>query len=81
MRLAYGDNMEKTHKPVTAADIHETGVSMAFSYQLVSGLRRPSLELALKLEDALGVSPRAWGNPPILAPIPVPVKRGRRVSA
>lgn len=48
---------------IKAADLQRIGVSKPYAHQLVSGLRKPSLDLALKIESELGVPPGAWPFP------------------
>lgn len=36
------------------------GVSVSFACELARNKRKPSLELAVKIEDALGIPPRWW---------------------
>jgi|GEM_PF-3834654 transcriptional regulator with XRE-family HTH domain len=44
-----------------ARDLRErAGLKKAYASQLASGVRRPSLELAVKIEDMTGIPPRFW---------------------
>ena len=53
------------HTPMpTARELHERGgVSLPYAYQLLSGIRSPSLSVALRLEEAFGIPPTTWPLP------------------
>lgn len=55
---------------ITAADLQRIGVSKPYAHQLASRARKPSLTMAVRIEDELGVPVRTW-----LAPTP---KRGAK---
>lgn len=55
--------MDAPHTPLKAADLQRIGVSKPYAHQLTSGLRSPSLKLALRIETELGVSPAVWPLP------------------
>lgn len=46
-----------------AADLQGIGVSKPYAHQLASGRRAPSLKLALKIQDRLGVPVTVWPLP------------------
>lgn len=62
MHFAYTDRMTTVDPTaIKAADLQKVeGISKPYSYQLASGLRKPSLTLALRIEAALGVPVSAW---------------------
>lgn len=55
--------MANKRTTLKAADLQRIGVSKPYAHQLVSGLRSPSLRLALRIEAELGVSPTVWPMP------------------
>lgn len=46
---------------IKAADLQRIGVSKPYSHQLIGGTRTPSMKLAARIRDALGVPMEAWG--------------------
>lgn len=42
----------------------QLGVSQAYLSELMSGAKRPSLELAVRIEEATGLPVRSWVRPP-----------------
>lgn len=52
--------MAKDLASLKASDLQRIGVSKPYAHQLISGLRTPSLKLALQIEEEFGVPPRAW---------------------
>lgn len=45
---------------IKAADLQRIGVSKPYAHQLVAGDRTPSLKLANKIHEALGIPTTAW---------------------
>lgn len=52
--------MKKSIASLKAADLRQLGVSKPYAHQLVSRDRAPSLVLAVRIEQAFGIPPRAW---------------------
>lgn len=50
--------------PSLNARLIACGVSESYASLLASGIRKPSLELALDLEEKLGIAPAAWRQGP-----------------
>ena len=50
-----------TNPKVLARELRETlKVSAAHASELSRGIKSPSFDLAIKIEDALGIAPRWW---------------------
>ena len=46
---------------IKAADLHtRVNISLIYAYQLLSGIRTPSLETAVRIEREFGIPPSAW---------------------
>lgn len=52
--------MRKTLTSLKASDLQRIGVSKPYAHQLVARDRTPSLELAVRIEQELGIPPKAW---------------------
>ena len=65
MHFAYIASMTTVEPTaIKAADLQKVeGISKPYSYQLASGIRKPSLTLALRIEAELGVPVSAWPLP------------------
>lgn len=48
---------------IKASDLQKLGMSKVYAHQLLAGGKSPSLALALKIEEKLGISPRVWPLP------------------
>lgn len=52
--------MTQHRASIKAADLQKLGISKPYAHQLVSGVRTPSLKMALLIQSELGVPPSAW---------------------
>lgn len=55
-----------TSPAIKATDLQRLGVSKPWAHQLLAGGKRPSLPLALKIQEEFGIPVTAW---------PLPAKR------
>lgn len=69
--------MTNTVHTIKAADLQGIGVSKPYAHQLVSGRRSPSLKLALKIQERLGVPVKSWPMARKAQPVPAPDKQDR----
>lgn len=52
--------MTKHPSDLKATDLQRIGVSKPYAHQLLTGLRTPSLKLAVQVEAEFGIPPKAW---------------------
>lgn len=52
--------MDHLPKRERVAALMEVGVSRPYAYHLLNGIRTPGLELALKIQDKLGIPVSSW---------------------
>jgi plasmid maintenance system antidote protein VapI len=49
-------------KELRAALVRQCGISAPYASQLVSGKRTPSYQMAIRIQEALGVSAEFWAQ-------------------
>jgi len=53
----------QTRVPIKAIDLQRIGVSKPWAHQLLAGGKKPSLELAVKIQTEFGIPVTAWPLP------------------
>jgi plasmid maintenance system antidote protein VapI len=54
------DEPKRSISDLQTSDLTALGLSRSYAFELIKGTRKPSLEVAVRIEQALGIPASSW---------------------